>query len=60
MIGEEEEIPIQSNKGTFCVFATVFCQEGVCSECELAVEGKISKDRVFREVNEILFKAEKA
>ena len=60
VIGEEEEIPIRNPKGTWCVFAAVFCQEGFCDECDLAIEGKISRDRVIREVNEILFKADKA
>ena len=59
MIGEEEEIPI-NHRGAFCVFGTVWCVEGICSNCYLAIEWKKSSDRVTTEVNEILFKADKA
>ena len=25
----------QNHKGTFCVYKSIFCQEGYCSDCEI-------------------------
>jgi len=38
MLEELEEAHLETRKGTWCVFAAVFCQEGICSACELPVE----------------------
>jgi predicted metallo-beta-lactamase superfamily hydrolase len=28
-------VNLEYHKGSFCVYSSVFCQEGYCSECEI-------------------------
>jgi hypothetical protein len=30
---------LQNHKGSFCVYKSIFCQEGYCSACEIYLHG---------------------
>ena len=40
-------INLQYHKGSFCLYKSLFCQEGYCSSCEIAQELTSSKPMSF-------------